>query len=372
MSRFSSDARGNVAVIFALLAMPIIGLAGISIDFSRATDARAQLQAVSDGIALHIANSENREDFEQVLAAYLADENGAGLDTGKLAAIILDGEWLNANTFALELTGTVRTAMAHTIPGIAQAMRVNVRTEVHIDALVRQYEPPELTYLDHNAADHNQLFAYCFDYSAANPADPEARDEFRSQMTLIADNADPEVPFVWPRCLEGESLSFKLRNRRHVLAHPELLDDPNRPPYAAVFEYFTDTWIVNGRENFDIVRVVEWVPNAWRQWVSPGQIDQGFEMLETIRCNSRAECVGVSEGGIIPEGTNRTPVVEDRGCTPGAYMYFGWEDRPPGQTGPGGNWRQAAWTDRDYNDIQIVVKCPDFGELGSRNVRIIR
>ena len=372
MSRFFANERGNVAMVFALAALPVVGIAGVALDYSRATDARAQLQAISDGIALHVANSGNRDDFAQIITAHLAEKAGANHGAVYLRGIVPDGAWINANTFSLELSADIQTVMAHALPGIAQAMQVSVRTDVLIDAPMQQYAPPEMTYLNPDAGDYNQLFAYCFDHESSNPADPHDRDRFRSQMTLIADNEGTAFDFEWPRCAEGESLSFRMRNQRHVRSYPDLLRNPNRPPFAPVFEYFTDTRIVNGREIFDIIRVAEDIPGAWNQWFRPGQVDQGFDMLETVRCDSLAECVGRSEGGILPEGRNRTPQVEDRGCTPGSYMYFGWEDRPPGQPGPNQNWLQPGWTDRSYDDIRIVMKCPESGEIGSRNVRIIR
>jgi Flp pilus assembly protein TadG len=372
MPCFRTDARGNVAMVFALAAIPIVGIAGIAMDYSRATDARAQLQAISDGLALHVANSENRNDFDQVISTYLAEKAERDPNAAHLQLITAEAEWINPSTFSLELSGDVRTVMAHAVPGIARAMNVSVRTDVHIDGVTQQYEPPEMTYLDPDAGDYNQLFAYCFDYESAAVDNPHGRDQFRSQMTLIADNEGTDYDFDWPRCGEGESLSFKMRNQRHVRSHPELLNNPNRPPYAPVFEYFTDTRIVNGREIFDIIRVAQDIPGAWNQWFREGQVDQGFEMLETVRCDTLDECVGRSAGGIIPEGKNRTPQIEDRGCTPGSYMYFGWEDRPPGQPGPNHNWLQPGWTDRSYDDIRIVMKCPDSGEVGTRNVRIIR
>lgn len=372
MFAFCRDNRGGVAMVFALTAIPVFGVAGIAVDYSRATDARAQLQAISDGLALHVANSENRQNPEQVIEAYLAQLSGQGRAPDHIGAIDSDGSWINHNTFSLTLSGDVRTVMAHVVPGIGDAMHVSVRTDVHIDGVTQQYDPPEMTYLNPDAGDYNQLFAYCFDYEAANPNNPYDRDRFRSQMTLIADNEGTAFDFEWPRCAEGESLSFRMRNQRHVRSYPHLLDNPNQPPYAPVFEYFTDTRIVNGREIFDIIRVVEDIPGAWSQWFGNGQVDQGFDMLETVRCDSLTECVGESDGGILPEGRHRTPQVEDRGCTPGSYMYFGWEDRPPGQPGPNQNWLQPGWTDRSYDDIRIVMKCPESGEIGSRNVRIIR
>jgi len=134
MFEFCRDKRGGVAMVFALTAIPLFGVAGIAVDYSRAIDARSQLQAVSDGLALHVANSENRQNPEQVIEAYLTQVSGQGRAPDHLGSIASEGSWINENTFSLELSGDVRTVMAHVVPGIAESMHVSVRTDVHIDA----------------------------------------------------------------------------------------------------------------------------------------------------------------------------------------------------------------------------------------------
>ncbi|HEY5796055.1 MAG TPA: pilus assembly protein TadG-related protein [Bosea sp. (in: a-proteobacteria)] len=49
---FARDRRGNVAFMFAFALVPMIGVAGVVIDYSRATAARAQLNAAADSAAL--------------------------------------------------------------------------------------------------------------------------------------------------------------------------------------------------------------------------------------------------------------------------------------------------------------------------------
>src|SRR3954463_12230865 len=54
-SRFIADQSGGVAPIFALGLVPMIGLAGAAIDYSRAGSARTAMQATLDATALMIA-----------------------------------------------------------------------------------------------------------------------------------------------------------------------------------------------------------------------------------------------------------------------------------------------------------------------------
>ncbi len=48
LTAFTRNTRGNIAVMFALLSLPVIGLAGAGLDFARAINAKAQLQAATD------------------------------------------------------------------------------------------------------------------------------------------------------------------------------------------------------------------------------------------------------------------------------------------------------------------------------------
>jgi Flp pilus assembly protein TadG len=56
LRRFKRDDRGNVAVIFALATLPIIGFVGAAVDYSSANAAKVQLQAALDSTALMLAS----------------------------------------------------------------------------------------------------------------------------------------------------------------------------------------------------------------------------------------------------------------------------------------------------------------------------
>jgi len=54
-SRFAGAERGNVAVIFAVALLPLLGFIGAAIDYSRANKARSALQAALDSAALMVS-----------------------------------------------------------------------------------------------------------------------------------------------------------------------------------------------------------------------------------------------------------------------------------------------------------------------------
>jgi hypothetical protein len=364
MKHFFSDPGGNVAIIFGIGLIPILGFVGATLDYNRASDVRSYLQTKSDATALNAAVNGQLSDH----AALIADlEATIRNNYSSVSGISTSGAWIDPTHFRVETKATVDTAMIHILPGVGRGIEVGVRAVAEVMPATVTYEPPEKFDLEPDAGDYNQLFAYCFQYD--KPGDPTAR---RQQMTLIADNDGNEYDFEWPKCGEGEALSFRMRNVRHARAYPQLWDNPNQWPYRAEYDFYTDTTLVGGVEQFTIRREVGWIPPQWQQYHSGGQFSPGtFDVLETVRCDTIEECVGESEGGILPEGKNRTPNKENRPCEPGKYMYYGWEDRPPGQPGPSGTWTDPAWTDRSYDDIRIVMRCPTTGTLGNRLVRLV-
>src|SRR5256886_14891225 len=54
-SRFLRDRRGSVAPMFAIAVIPMIGLTGAAIDYSRANSVRTGMQAAIDATALAMA-----------------------------------------------------------------------------------------------------------------------------------------------------------------------------------------------------------------------------------------------------------------------------------------------------------------------------
>ena len=55
IKRFAQDERGTVALIFGLSILPVMGLTGAAVDYSRASLVRTELQAATDATALALA-----------------------------------------------------------------------------------------------------------------------------------------------------------------------------------------------------------------------------------------------------------------------------------------------------------------------------
>src|SRR5262249_39657224 len=57
LARFLSDRRGNVATIFGLALIPVVGLVGAAVDYSRANSTRTDMQAAIDATALMLSRT---------------------------------------------------------------------------------------------------------------------------------------------------------------------------------------------------------------------------------------------------------------------------------------------------------------------------
>ena len=55
VKHFRKDKRGNVAIIFGIMIIPLLSFAGAAIDYGRATRAKATMQAVLDSVSLMVA-----------------------------------------------------------------------------------------------------------------------------------------------------------------------------------------------------------------------------------------------------------------------------------------------------------------------------
>jgi hypothetical protein len=331
-ARLIDDRRGNIAIVFALLSVPMMGAAGLAVDYQQLASARQFLQSQADAAALGGAgvgpDGEVTRWLERADRATRAHFAG----TDWVSTIAFTGDWLSEEQFAVAARAQVDLAFVRILPGIPDAIEVGVQAVAELALPTLIYQEPELAQLDPEAGDYNRISAYCFDrVKARTPG-----EDGRSQFTVIADNAGTSYTFTMPRCEPGEVLSYRLLNVRMARTQPHLWDDNLHERYT----YYTDTVILNGVERYDL---------------------GGWNILETVLCADLDACRPSSEGGIIPEGKNRVAERANEACEPGKYMYYGWEDRPPGR----------GWTDRDFDDIRLIVGCPAIEYEGNKRLRLV-
>ena len=77
LATWSTDRSGSISTSFALALIPILGMAGVAVDYTGAASARAHLQARTDAAALQVAKraptSEEAQKLAQVFLAADAD-----------------------------------------------------------------------------------------------------------------------------------------------------------------------------------------------------------------------------------------------------------------------------------------------------------
>lgn len=366
-ARLARDRRGVIALFFALAIPVLVAAVAYAVDFTNYRVIESRLQAAADSGALAGVKA-------------LDTPGGAADEAVRLAMANVPANWGDVVRDSDVATGlwSVSGGVGSFAAGGAEPNAVRVRAarspargnaaswllfnlwHLHDVSLAAeaiaarqlniQYEPPQSANLDSDAWDYNEVYVYCHDRGGTGT--PESR---RTQMTLLSNNLRqnediftmsggyisevPAEPLLWPDCREqGQALSFRLRNIRNGKHDgATAFEEGNREEY----DYFTDTIISGGVESFS-------------------GLDN--DILETVRCDSARQCDPSRSGSQVPRGSNRNPNREDRPCLPGKYMYFGWEDRPP----------ESGGSDRDYNDITFLMKCPREGVLGDGYSRLVR
>lgn len=375
-----SDRSGMAAIFFALSVPVLVGSVGFAIDFTNYRLVAGRMQSAADAGALAGVKALDAPTKTVSEAVKFAQLNVPG-DYGNVTinSDVTVGNFSTANGFVPGVGPTAnavrvraerspdRGNAAHRIMSVfwgpddvSMSVAATAARQLNV-----QYEPPERFLLDNNAWDYNEVYAYCYDKNATGNAAAK-----RSQMTLVGNNWNPneqvtdpnnskkkikrgsvitrsngrvtdlaDDPLVWPKCdKQGQSLSFRLRNIREV-KQPGKLATATQWSNAGEYNHYTDTTISAGVETYGGL---------------------GETILESVRCDTMDKCDPSKSGAQVPKGTNRTPKVEKQPCLPGKFMYFGWEDRPP-----------SSGSDKDYDDITMVMKCPKDGLLGDGKTRLV-
>ena len=327
LNRVAKDCAGNLAIVTALAAIPIVAAAGFAIDYLRATNVATVIQAGADAAALAVASAENAEkgiDWIPHLQSDLVSKLGT-----EAQDISVTGQWLSATDYQVKVSAEVPVSLMAVMPGVSDTMSVRIESVAQVKVTDPVWKAPAVAELSPEAADYNRIYVYCFDLSKKDTGSLG-----RSQETAIADNGGTIYTYMMPQCVAGESLSYRLYNVRNSRTKPSVWDKGK----ATRFNYYSDTIYTDGVESYDL---------------------GGNDIIETILCDDFDTCKDESAGGVIPAGKYRTPLRATQACQPGKFMYYGWEDRPA--------------TDQDYNDIRIIIECPVSGSAsGKAVVRLIK
>lgn len=115
--RFQTDRSGNVLIILGFLLLPLLGVVGVAIDYSRAVNARAALNAAIDSAALMAAHDAPTVTSDVQLTArinaWVKDNLPADIkDTFSAATVSIDR---TARTIKIEANANVPTTIARVL-----------------------------------------------------------------------------------------------------------------------------------------------------------------------------------------------------------------------------------------------------------------
>ncbi|HWJ87216.1 MAG TPA: pilus assembly protein TadG-related protein [Pelagibacterium sp.] len=386
-----------VAIIFAIMAIPFIAMAGWAVDYVHLQHVKDRLQLETDAAALNALLEGAHEDDVFAVARGQFQAHYSGEWAGDAT---FDGGWLNGSDIDFEVIGEVDVPLAFIklLPGVGETQHIRVSAVARVSNPDLHYSPPEFAALEFEAWDFNRLWLYCYwpdrplndpklprrtqmvpiadnggSTFTPDPGDPKDEDnpindallksKYENRTRLGPEHLDTEVEGVWrpirggsigqreytyimPQCPAGSHMSMRLENVENALedVRQRRVTADRWDSGGRRFNHYTDTVTERGKADSH-TGLTSLRPN---------------KVLETIHCERREQCVSPDgkPGTLIPRRqTNRNPQEATVGCSPGQYMYYGWEDRVNG--------------DRDFDDIRVVMACPTEVRSGERNSRLL-
>jgi hypothetical protein len=199
LSALLSDRRGNVGMIFGLAAIPLIGAAGLAVDYSRASQVRAELQEAVDAAALAGAAQVDEANIAATIESMIAGNPGAA-DFGENIAHSMS---ITSNSIIVSAAADVASTIGKALFG---SYHVTVSAEAHRGPAVRKVEF-SVDHFNSSAWDANAVYWYIV------PEDGGVPDEDDMQLLLSNDpaNPGPQLPVAMTIGL-NEEIGFALVN----------------------------------------------------------------------------------------------------------------------------------------------------------------
>jgi Flp pilus assembly protein TadG len=240
LKSFARDTRGNIALLFGLSLVPMVGAASVAVDYSTASGVKTVIQAEVDAAALeavkaavdvqtdpaHASKSaaQRQTIIDERIATILSSRTLIARDRISAANtnLVYSGQWADPLMTEYRVTASVdvkrmaRVLSSKTVTPVGASATARMR----FDAVMKSSKP-EMLRPGFNAGDYNRLYAYCYN---KNETDPTKR---RTQMTAVTSNgstssgmevdrADIFKNVEMPECDvdKGETLSWRLQNVR--------------------------------------------------------------------------------------------------------------------------------------------------------------
>ncbi len=316
---FLKNTSGQIAVVMGICIFPLIGAVGLSVDYAFLSKEKTYLQAQADKLAL--------------------ERRG--------------GEWLSQTLYKVELTEQKNTHFIAVL-GIPKA-NVHVKAVAHVSEPVYTYIPPAFSSLEGEADDYNVIGFYCYSATAGT----------RTHYTRIADNRGG-TEFTSPEtCPAGDTVEYYVWNSRFA---PRT---PLRQNVECTLQRFEA-----GRCRTNVYLTDKSSKNPLSSDIG-SHIGERDAYVETVLCDTLSDCLKPNctsgtinclnykkDGGKIPDKKrNRTPEVSLEKCSPGKYMFYGFEDRQPGT---------GEYVDHDFDDVVLITACPDVTPVEGKKVFLVQ
>lgn len=138
LETFRKDAKGGVAVIFALSIVPVLALVGTAVDFSRITGARAQTQKLLDSAVVAAVSLDASVDREAVARRHV--EAQASLITGVTISEVVPVESVDDTTGQTTLHISARGRLDRSFVKLLGLQPLGFAIESEAVTAVRHYE----------------------------------------------------------------------------------------------------------------------------------------------------------------------------------------------------------------------------------------
>ena len=130
MRAFRTANGGNVMLTFALATVPIVGLVGGAVDYSRANSDKAAMQAAIDATALMLSKNASTLTPDQIKSK-ATDYFNAQFHRTDVANIVITPTYTTTNGYQIVLTATGTVASAKVIMTLPPFAARNARSRSH-------------------------------------------------------------------------------------------------------------------------------------------------------------------------------------------------------------------------------------------------
>jgi Flp pilus assembly protein TadG len=165
LSNFCADSRGNVAVIFGLAAIPVLGVMGVAVDYTRASHFHAILQSAVDASALAGATETSDAAASGTIDAFMKATLPGGLSPNDVA-YTLD---FKVDAITVSATAKVPTTIAALF---MDQMPVAASATASRGLPVRLVDL-SVTNFNSDAADANSIYWYILPKDGGLPVDAD-------------------------------------------------------------------------------------------------------------------------------------------------------------------------------------------------------